>query len=233
MPRTVDHRLHAHRRDAILDAAADLVATQGYADMSVQDVITRVGISKGAFYHYFGSKPALLEGLVERIAAELAGLCREIVDDPTLPAGEKLRRCFLTMTRRKARMRPLLMEMLSVWYSDSNAVVRQKLCATSSGQLVPLMARVIHEGVDERVFSVSDPLTTAGIVWGLAQNLRESLGRLLLDQSIGDPLPAMRTRIAAYTEAIERVLAMESGTLRLIDDAVVAGWVDSSLGRSR
>lgn len=233
MPRTVDPRLHSHKRNQILDAAAQLVATHGYEDMSIQDVITQVGISKGAFYHYFGSKPALLEGIIQRITTELTELCRAIVDDTAVPAGEKLCRCFLSMTRHKAQMRPLLVEMLSVWYSDSNAVVRQKLRATESDQIAPLLARIIHEGVDHGNFVVSDPATTAGLVWGLAQNLRESLGHILLDQSSGDPVPAMRARIVAYTEAIERVLATEAGTLRLIDDAVVAGWVESSPGRSR
>jgi len=40
------------------------VYTTGFEQMSVQDILDELKISKGAFYHYFDSKLALLDGLV-------------------------------------------------------------------------------------------------------------------------------------------------------------------------
>ncbi len=44
------------RRNEILDAARQLVYTKGYEQMTIQDILDYLQISKGAFYHYFDSK---------------------------------------------------------------------------------------------------------------------------------------------------------------------------------
>ncbi len=50
--------LHLARRSEILDVAQRLIATKGYEQMTIADIQAELGISKGAFYHYFE-----LEGL--------------------------------------------------------------------------------------------------------------------------------------------------------------------------
>jgi AcrR family transcriptional regulator len=60
MPRTVNATLYTVRREAFLDVAQRLVQTKGYEAMSIQDVLDELDASKGAFYHYFDSKQALL-----------------------------------------------------------------------------------------------------------------------------------------------------------------------------
>ena len=70
MARTLDPSAHAVRRDTFLDAAQRLIQSKGYEQMSVQDVLADVGTSKGAFYHYFDSKAALLEGVVDRMVVQ-------------------------------------------------------------------------------------------------------------------------------------------------------------------
>ena len=84
MPRTLNPIAHAVRRDAFLDAAQALIVAKGYEALSIQDVLEAVGSSKGAFYHYFDSKSALLDGVVSRMVdAALAGLAPSMAD-PTL-----------------------------------------------------------------------------------------------------------------------------------------------------
>jgi len=63
MARVIKEQEHAERRNEILDVAQKLVYTRGYEQMSIQDILDALGISKGAFYHYFDSKQALLEAL--------------------------------------------------------------------------------------------------------------------------------------------------------------------------
>ena len=65
MPRIVKE--HAVRRNEILDLAQQLVYTKGYEQMTIQDILDGLQISKGAFYHYFDSKHAVLEAVVERM----------------------------------------------------------------------------------------------------------------------------------------------------------------------
>jgi AcrR family transcriptional regulator len=51
---------------ALLDAAMDLFAKQGYGATSVQDICDRAGLTKGAFYSNFSNKDALFLALLDR-----------------------------------------------------------------------------------------------------------------------------------------------------------------------
>lgn len=51
-------------RQRILDRSADLFAAQGYANASIADLARANGISRGLLYHYFASKEALLNEML-------------------------------------------------------------------------------------------------------------------------------------------------------------------------
>jgi TetR/AcrR family transcriptional repressor of nem operon len=60
MPRRT--KLNPERGDArtrLLEAARDVIRRQGYAATSVDDLCRDAGVTKGAFFHQFGSKEAL------------------------------------------------------------------------------------------------------------------------------------------------------------------------------
>ena len=104
MPRTIDPAAHALRRDAFVDSAQRLIQTRGYEQFSIEDLLDEVGASKGAFYHYFDGKPALLQAIVERMAA--TGVARWRRRDGSQPAsGAKLGRYFATIAALKAERR--------------------------------------------------------------------------------------------------------------------------------
>ena len=50
-----------------MDAARDLFAEKGFEGTSVQDVVDRAGVTKGAMYHHFGSKEDLLFEIYARV----------------------------------------------------------------------------------------------------------------------------------------------------------------------
>lgn len=51
----------------LLAAATRLFADQGYDRTSVQEVVEAAGVTKGALYHYFGSKDDLLHEVYARV----------------------------------------------------------------------------------------------------------------------------------------------------------------------
>lgn len=55
-------------REKILEAAQALVLDQGFGGTSLDAVIERAGITKGAFFYHFPTKQALARSLVERYA---------------------------------------------------------------------------------------------------------------------------------------------------------------------
>ena len=50
-------------RDQLIDVATRLFAERGYEGTSIEAVLTEAGVSRGALYHHFRSKEALLEAV--------------------------------------------------------------------------------------------------------------------------------------------------------------------------
>ncbi|NJQ01367.1 TetR/AcrR family transcriptional regulator [Streptomyces zingiberis] len=74
----------------LLAAATRLFAERGYDRTSVQDIVEAAGVTKGALYHYFGSK----DDLLHEIYGRLLRLQQERLDafaDADGPVAERLR----------------------------------------------------------------------------------------------------------------------------------------------
>lgn len=75
----------------LMAAATRLFADRGYDRTSVQEIVEAAGVTKGALYHYFGSK----DDLLHEIYARLLRLQQEHLDavaDAEGPVQERLRR---------------------------------------------------------------------------------------------------------------------------------------------
>lgn len=217
---------HAVRRNEILDVAQRLVYTKGYEQMTIQDILDDLQISKGAFYHYFGSKQALLEAIIERMLDEMEEqFLLPIVHDAELSALDKLQRFFDTLNRRKVAQKGFFLALLRVWYTDDNAIVRQKLLLTGAKRIMPLLTEIIRQGVQEGVLTTSYPEQVGEAVLSLAQGLGDTLGQLLLSfEPERDDMLRIERTVAAYTDALERVLGAPSGSLQLADSETLKEW---------
>ncbi|ARV61092.1 TetR family transcriptional regulator [Nostocales cyanobacterium HT-58-2] len=79
MPKIVDHDLY---RKELLSKCFDLFAQKGYSAITMRQIAEGLSVSTGTLYHYFPSKKALFEQLMEEICeqdilmarAELAGM---------------------------------------------------------------------------------------------------------------------------------------------------------------
>src|ERR1700716_2884861 len=100
----------ASKRKAILAAAQRLVFAKGYAQMSVQDVLDDLQISGGAFHHYFDSRGALLDALIERIQRDSAEPLLPIIRDPHLTALQKLQGFLSALDRLRTERKQEVIE---------------------------------------------------------------------------------------------------------------------------
>lgn len=79
----------------ILDAARELFMEQGYEKTSIQDIVNRLGdLSKGAIYHHFKSKEAILATLTDRDGDTQMTIAEQIIQRTDMNALEKLRAIF-------------------------------------------------------------------------------------------------------------------------------------------
>ncbi len=225
MARTVNVVAHAVRRDEFLDAAQRLMSAHGWERVSVQQVLGELSASKGAFYHYFDSKQALLDALVERMAGQAAAALAPIADDPQCAALDKLNRFFAELAAWKAARRDVLVALLRVWHSDDNAIMRQKLRSGIADRMSPLLARIIGHDLSGDVVAAAHPDRVARLVVSLIQDLNEQLAIMYIEfeDATADFGPVAST-VAVYTEALERILGLRTGSITLVDIAALKAW---------
>ncbi|MGH3678326.1 MAG: TetR/AcrR family transcriptional regulator [Mycobacterium sp.] len=87
MPTKLARRTQAERREAttsaLVDAARDLFAQDGYAATSLDAVAAKARVTKGAVYHHFESKQQLFEAVFAREVERLTTML------PVVYAGKK------------------------------------------------------------------------------------------------------------------------------------------------
>ncbi len=229
MARTVDHAARAVRRDAFIEAAQRLIANKGYDAFSVQDLLDELGASKGAFYHYFDSKQALLSAVVDDMTDTVLGLVGPLVADGGLTAPEKLRQLFGSIAQWKYDRSELMFEIIATWWSDGNILVREHLRATVLERLSPVIAWILEQGVAERSVECADPGHASQVFLSLLLATQEVLGRLYLGCRAGQiSLAEVEQTLAAYMGAGERILGVPAGTMAVIDRPTLEFWFEGS-----
>lgn len=229
MARPVKAEAVAKKRQKILDAAQRFVFTKGYEQMSIQDILDEVQMSSGAFHHYFDSRQAMLEALVEQIRHETEKPLLPIIHDPQLSAIEKLQGFFDTLDRLRSARRADLVRLGQVWYADDNALVRQKVDEAIFQQRAPLLAEIVRQGVQEGIFTTAYPDQAGGIIMSLLQGMGNTHAKLLfsLEQEHDEEhrIEEIVATHAASMDAIERVLGAPPYSFYRTNAQVVKVWV--------
>jgi AcrR family transcriptional regulator len=104
------------RRQAILEAALDVFAAEGFAAAKLDDVADKAGVAKGTIYLHFKDKQDLFEQMVRDAVLPVIARLEELAKVPDLPAELVLRAMFdvfrtqVLGTRRKDLLRLILTE---------------------------------------------------------------------------------------------------------------------------
>ena len=59
-------------RQLLVSTARQLFAERGYADTSIEDIIQRAGVARGALYHHFPGKDVLFRAVYDAVQADIA-----------------------------------------------------------------------------------------------------------------------------------------------------------------
>jgi len=79
---------HGKRRGALLDVAASMFGSQGYAATSVSQLARKVGLSKPGFYHHIKGKKELLYEICHFSMTHLLKGAREAIASSTDPVAQ-------------------------------------------------------------------------------------------------------------------------------------------------
>ncbi|MGA9113717.1 MAG: TetR/AcrR family transcriptional regulator [Candidatus Dormiibacterota bacterium] len=146
MPRLRD-TTRLERRRSFVEGAWRRAASQGWRDMTVDDVCAEAGLSKGAFYSHFDSKRALLEALVDDDASAVTA-AMDRLEARDLDGPQRLRQLTQMMVARAAD--PARVQIRAdLWAAVlTEPEIRQRVNGTVDGQ-----RRVIRRWVEEAIAS--------------------------------------------------------------------------------
>ncbi len=72
-------------RQALLEAGRHLFSRHGYGGVSIEDIVTRARVTRGALYHHFASKKDLFQTVLEMVEADLVAEVAAVLDKVTDP----------------------------------------------------------------------------------------------------------------------------------------------------
>jgi AcrR family transcriptional regulator len=223
--RTLDPLAHATRRDAFLDVAQGLIMSRGYDRFSIQDILDAAGASKGAFYHYFDSKDALIDAVVDRMADQATARVQPLLDDQLLTAPQKLEAVFGGIAEFKAERSDLVIGFLRVWASDDNAVVRERLRRLVSHRQLRLLQAIVQQGIAEGSFTSRYPDHLARVLAGFMVGMSELAMELWIGRQEGTiTFEEVKRTFDAYLEAFERIVGARPGSLKFLDEPTIEFW---------
>jgi AcrR family transcriptional regulator len=78
------------KRSLILDAAARIVEQSGAAHLTIDAVAAAAGVSKGGVLYHFGSKQALLEGMLQQLLEQVRTRTARFRAEPPADANVEL-----------------------------------------------------------------------------------------------------------------------------------------------
>lgn len=209
-------------KQALLDTATELFYEQGYDNTSVNAIIGKVGVSKGAFYHYFKSKADVLEAVANRHIESEMKITREAAQDSCLNAVEKISMIINNVLVHKALNREEHRKLSGMLEHEGNIKFLRKIAENKIKMLHLPYRTIIEQGIREGSFTVSYPEEAAEQIIHMLITLNSTVTRLSsgIEENPGN-VEIIRRKIEAYREAVERILGAPKGSVSLSETVEV------------
>ena len=136
-------RRQARTREAIIQAAEQIIETQGPTALNMRDIAERIDYSASNLYEYFSSKDELLATVIQEALARLITYVRYISID--LSARERLQsygRAYLEFARTHPELYLLIFGRKNVPHEVSTTVETP----------YDLLGQIIQEGITQGIF---------------------------------------------------------------------------------
>ena len=135
------------RKLELLDIAYRMFISRGYENTSIDDIIVEAGIAKGTYYYYFESKEQTLEAVIEMMIEKEATAAGSVVDSD-LPVLQKIVGIIASI-----RPAPEEQPIEGALMRPENIIMHQKIKRKLVEKVVPLLSKVVEEGVERGIFS--------------------------------------------------------------------------------
>lgn len=157
-------------RENILATGQRIIAGKGFSGVGLNEILATAGVPKGSFYHYFGSKEAFGEALLESYFEDYLNELDQTLRQPGQTMAERLLSYWQDWQDNQITFEcqgKCLAVKLGAEVADLSETMRLALKRGTSG-IIERLARAIETGVQEGSLSIStDPESTAESLYQL------------------------------------------------------------------
>ena len=192
------------RKHEILDIAKELFIEKGYENTSIINILEKVGIAKGTLYYYFTSKEEILDAIIDRISEKIFYKAQEISKDPSLSVQEKILGVVMSLNIEDDKEKKIVNNI----HNPQNLLMHQKQFDSIIDNVVPILTKVICEGIEKGIFNTDYPLETVEMILIYTQTVFDSNNNLSMEETL--------RKISAFIVNLERLLGAEKGSFDFI-----------------
>lgn len=206
------------REAEFLETGRDMFFSRGYANTSINDIIGKMGVAKGTFYHYFDSKEDLLDKIVSNFIDKITVNVESIVNNMEIGAVEKFNTAYNSIRNLKIENMELMILLMNVLYSNENILLRHKMFKLTIQRMAPVWAKIIDQGIKEGVFNCSSPIETAEVIFAISTYLNEDIVQMFssIKNNPGN-IKKIKDKIRSFESAIARLLGSEEGKIKIFE----------------
>lgn len=132
------------RRQELINAALHLFLAVGYDKTTIRGILKEVDGEVGMFYHHFASKNEIYKAALEQYNSNYIKKMTDIFLNEGVSLGEKLDKIFSVLVSSLSEYRSMYTEKL-------NTDVRGGLLADTLVKLIPLMEKLIEQGIAKKI----------------------------------------------------------------------------------
>jgi AcrR family transcriptional regulator len=210
-----------NRKLEFLQTALELFYEKGYENTTIQDIIDHLGVSKGAFYHYFKSKEDVIVAIARGYTDRAVNIMKTIISRTDLSAVDKLNEILKSVNEFKFRERKWRSKFRGAIKSEENFKLHNKMIHLMKQDAIGLFRDLIDSGVEEGVFG--DPVNSLEMadfflntIFSLNMAVDELENRLYDNNNKLDFQEfeiKLVNKVRFYEVMLERVLQLKEGAI--------------------
>jgi TetR/AcrR family transcriptional repressor of nem operon len=154
-------------RSHILDTGLEIIAHRGFTAVGLAELLAAAGVPKGSFYHWFASKEAFGEAMLDRYFEDYLQRLEKVLSTPDRDARERLLAYFSAWLKSQSPCgdgQPCLVVKLAAEVSDLSEVMRLSFFR-GTRRVEDRISRVVEEGLRAGTFTNLEPAGTARLLY--------------------------------------------------------------------
>ncbi len=166
---------------------------------------------KGSFIiYYFKCKDEILNALTDKYLYSILKRTKKVTESPQYNAVEKIHKLIEEVLDAFGVRKKGIISLAHHFHHDDNNVMHQKAAKKFVELMVPVVADVVRQGIDEKSFDTQYPEEVTEILLMWASMLHINI-KLPIEYS-----EALEKKLKAIEDFVERVLGAKKGTMDFV-----------------